>query len=327
MTQDIDLVIPWVDGNDVEWKKEKDKCLEAGDRRVNRYRDWDNLQYIFRGIEKYMPWIRKIHFVTWGHLPEWLNVEHPKLNIVKHQDYIPEKYLPTFSSHTIEMNLHRIKGVAEQFIYTNDDIFFLKDISVEDFFVEGLPVDRAWECVHQFKKGGIDTIIGNDLEIINEHFCKRETIKKYKRKWFSVKYGKHLLKNMYLLPMGNFTGFEFYHLPNAYLKRTFKEVWEKEADILDQTCMHKFRNKLDVNQWLMKYWQLVSGTFHAEGRVEGQFFSIGRDDQKIQEAIDNKIYKMICLSDDIEKINFEKEKQFLKECLDKALPEKSLFEL
>ena len=36
---------------------------------------------------------------------------------------------------------------------------------------------------------------------------------------------------------------------------------------------------------------------------------------------------MICLSDDIEKINFEKEKQFLKECLDKALPEKSLFEL
>ena len=128
MTQDIDLVIPWVDGNDVEWKKEKDKCLEAGDGRVNRYRDWDNLRYVFRGIEKYMPWIRKIHFVTWGHLPEWLNVEHPKLNIVKHQDYIPEKYLPTFSSHTIEMNLHRIKGLAEQFIYTNDDIFFLKDI-------------------------------------------------------------------------------------------------------------------------------------------------------------------------------------------------------
>ena len=132
---------------------------------------------------------------------------------------------------------------------------------------------------------------------------------------------------MYLLPMGNFTGFEFYHLPNAYLKKTFKEVWEKEADTLDQTCMHKFRNKSDVNQWLMKYWQLVSGTFHAEGRVEGKFFSIGRDDQEIQEAIDNKLYKMICLSDDIEKINFEKEKQFLKKCLDKALPEKSLFEL
>ena len=57
-------------------------------------------------------------------------------------------------------------------------------------------------------------------------------------------------------------------------------------------------------------------------KIAGYDFHIG-----YPAFVDNKLYKMICLSDDIEKINFEKEKQFLKKCLDKALPEKSLFEL
>ena len=59
--------------------------------------------------------IQKIHFVTWGHIPEWLNTEHPKLNIVRHEDFIPEKFRPTFNSHTIEWNFHRIPGLAEKF--------------------------------------------------------------------------------------------------------------------------------------------------------------------------------------------------------------------
>ena len=27
-----------------------------------RYRDWQNLKYWFRAVEKYAPWVRKIHF-------------------------------------------------------------------------------------------------------------------------------------------------------------------------------------------------------------------------------------------------------------------------
>ena len=59
-TQDIDFVITWVDGNDLEWKREKaarlghtdmDISVNADDRK-ERYRDWDNLRYWFRGVEK-----------------------------------------------------------------------------------------------------------------------------------------------------------------------------------------------------------------------------------------------------------------------------------
>ena len=120
----IDIVIPWVDPSDPKWQMDRDKYSprvtnEEDDREI-RYRDWENLQFLFRGIEKYAPWVNKVHFITYGHLPKWLNVNAPKLNIVKHEDYIPKEYLPLFSSHGIELNMHRIEGLSEKFIYFND---------------------------------------------------------------------------------------------------------------------------------------------------------------------------------------------------------------
>ena len=85
----IDFVLLWVDGSDPAWLEEKNKYSDV---QVNvsasaaRYRDWDNLQYWFRGVEKYAPWVNKIFFITWGHLPKWLNINHPKLQIVRHEE-------------------------------------------------------------------------------------------------------------------------------------------------------------------------------------------------------------------------------------------------
>ena len=82
-TEGIDFVITWVDGSDPVWQLEKKKTLEDSgmkaktDDRKERYRDWDNLRYWFRGVEQFAPWVRKIHFVTWGHLPEWLDPSAP----------------------------------------------------------------------------------------------------------------------------------------------------------------------------------------------------------------------------------------------------------
>ena len=110
MEDPIDFVITWVDGNDPEWKKERDQyaALVHGekDNSIIRYRDWDLLRYWFRGVERFAPWVNNIFFVTWGHLPEWLNTDHPKLRIVKHSDFIPAEYLPTFSSNVFEYYFH-----------------------------------------------------------------------------------------------------------------------------------------------------------------------------------------------------------------------------
>ena len=101
----IDIVIPWVDPNDPAWQAEKRKYHDPGneeaDAREIRYRDWDNLKYVFRSIEKCAPWVRKVHFITCGQIPEWMNVNNPKLHLVNHTDYIPAEYLTTFSSQVI----------------------------------------------------------------------------------------------------------------------------------------------------------------------------------------------------------------------------------
>ena len=72
-------------------KKKQNMIILVSDDRDIRYRDWDNLQFWFRGVEKFAPWVNKIHFVTYGHLPKWLNVNNKKLNIVNHKDFMPER--------------------------------------------------------------------------------------------------------------------------------------------------------------------------------------------------------------------------------------------
>ena len=127
MKQDvIDFVIPWVDDTDELWLKKMAEFTGQDTKIGNceaRYRDWDTLKYWFRGVEKFAPWVRHIYFISDNQKPEWLNTEHPKLKWIKHSDYIERQYLPTFSSHTIEWNLHRIEGLSENFVYFNDDVF------------------------------------------------------------------------------------------------------------------------------------------------------------------------------------------------------------
>src|SRR5699024_6779837 len=194
MQNKIDFILPWVDGNDKLWqyKKSKYENNDSTDKRTLRYRDWDNLQYWFRGVEKFAPWVNKVHFITWGHVPKWLNTDHSKINIVKHEDYIPAKYLPTFSSHTIELNLHRIKGLSEQFIYFNDDMFIINKINPIDFFETNLPKDIAVlrPNISNFRYS-TSAIEANNMEIINTKYKKNKAIKRNFFKWFSFKYNKH----------------------------------------------------------------------------------------------------------------------------------------
>ena len=145
---DIDFVVLWVDGSDPVWQAEKakyqGKTLDDSNA-PNRFRDWGLMPYWFRAVEKFAPWVRKIHFVTCGHVPAFLNLAHPKLHHVKHEGFLPPEVLPTFSSHAIEMNLHRIPGLAEHFVYFNDDMFLIRSVPETAFFRDGLPCTYGGE--------------------------------------------------------------------------------------------------------------------------------------------------------------------------------------
>ena len=127
---DIDFVITWVDMDDPAWQA--DFAKYSGNRANTkngvskaRFRDYGFLKYWFRGVEKFAPWVRKIHFVTSGQKPEWLDETNPKIHLVNHKEYIPEQFLPTYNSVVIERYLHKIPDLAEHFVYFNDDFYLI----------------------------------------------------------------------------------------------------------------------------------------------------------------------------------------------------------
>ena len=174
MNEKIDFVLLWVDGNDPKWLKEKEKYSSSKNlgtsNTKNRFRDWNNLQYWFRAVEKYSSWVNKIFFVTWGHVPSWLK-ENKKLQIVKHEDFIPKEYLPTFNSNTIILNLHRIKGLSENFVLFNDDMFLNDYVKETDFFINGIPRDQfSYNLISSTgnENDSFNHMLLNNIDIINK---------------------------------------------------------------------------------------------------------------------------------------------------------------
>lgn len=338
---EIDFVVTWVDGNDPEWQKEKSKYSgkSTGDDRVKRYRDWDLLRYWFRGIEKCAPWVHAVHFVTCGHLPEWLNTDNPKLHIVNHKDYIPEKYLPTFSCRPIELNIHKIPGLSDDFVYFNDDMFLLQTVTEKDFFIGGRPCDTAIlqaSYIHgedtngeKLKPENYNTSNLMNLVPINRNFHKKESVHRNLGKWFSPKYGTAMGRTLLLMPWKEFTGFKNLHLPYSYNKKTFEEAWEKEEYLLDRACSHKFRDSTDVSSRMMSFWQIAEGNFAPRSPKTGQYYSIcdnAEKNEKLFEAVKTRKHKMVCINDEYSGNEFEQTRQRLIDSFEIAFPEKSAFE-
>lgn len=324
---DIDFVIIWVDGNDPDWRAEREKYQKKrSDSDESRYRDWGILRYWFRTVELYAPWVRRIHFVTNGQKPEWLNLENRKINFVKHSDFIPSEYLPTFSSHTIELNLHRIPNLSEKFVYFNDDMYINRRVKPSDFFRGDTPCDSAILSTIKIERNGISSIILNNLKIINDRFDFRESVKKYPFKWFNLKYGKQLLRTFLLLPWHYFVGFYEMHIPYSYRKDIFVDIWNKEKLQLESTCRHKFRDDGDVNQWLIRYWILASGKFFPRSANVGKLYFVNETTLDVCDEIRNHKHKLFCISDSDSIIDFEKSRLEIQQAFEKEYPNKSEYE-
>lgn len=146
MNLPIDIVLPWVNDSDPAWNEEKRKYMDEKTGAIEasnlRFQSWDNLHLWFRAIEECMPWANKVFLVTCGQIPNFLVEDHPKVEIVDHRNFIPEEYLPTFNSNTIEMNMYRIKELSENFILFSDDVFPLQPIAEEYYFKDNKVCDK-----------------------------------------------------------------------------------------------------------------------------------------------------------------------------------------
>lgn len=291
-----------------------------------RFRDYGLLKYWFRGVEKFAPWVNKIHFVTCGQKPEWLDENHPKINLVNHSDFIPSEYLPVFNSNLIEIYMHRIPGLSEHFVYFNDDFFIINDVEESRFFTDGLPNDIAAFRTN-FGFSQYAKMLQNNIRLINKYFDKKVVLEKDADKWYFKGYKSKARMNYWLKFYPKFVTLRTPHNAQPYLKSTFDDVWTHCGDELTAMSVNRLRSATDLTPELFKTWQICSSNFHPYNTYENtKMFPLLIKSKKAIEAIREQKYKLICINDNVHIRNYEQTLIAINEAFESVLPAKSKFE-
>jgi hypothetical protein len=144
----IDVVIAWVDGADRKHRAIRKRYLAdpGGDAKPKpaahieqRFSDNDEIRFCLRSIHNYAPWVRTIWLVTDNQVPAAIHrrlASRHNVHIVDHREIFRgyEQFLPTFNSLAIETMLWRIEGLADRFLYFNDDMMLVGPAEPTDFF-------------------------------------------------------------------------------------------------------------------------------------------------------------------------------------------------
>lgn len=329
----IDIVILWVDDEDQEWLEKKETWQEKCgiiNNQPERYRNWDNLHFMFRSIEKYASWVNHIYIVTDKQKPNWLNIQDNNITIVDHEEIMDAEDLPTFNSSAIELNIHKIPGLSENFVYFNDDMFLIDYVQPEDFFIDGVPKEMAaLNLIMPSKINRSRYVMFNNVTLINDTFDKKETLRNKPFKWINYKNGLSAIRTLLLLPWSEFSNFKQTHLPASHKKSTYTEIWTKYEKELKKSTSYKFRSLNNYNQWLIKDWQLAANNFLPQDLKFGKVYQLYTKDDvsKCVEHIEKSKTKVICVNDNEYLEDFPYAKSKVNKAFEVKYPVKSKYEL
>ena len=327
--EDVDIVITWVDGSDPVWQEDYKKYTKKT-YDFARYEDTGTLKYIFRGLEAFMPWVRKVHLVTYGHLPEWLDADHPMLNIVKHCEIIAPENLPTFNSRNIEMAFLNIPDLSEKFIYFNDDTLVVKPLGKSRFFKNDLPVDNIRLCALHYD-GMFTHTLHEMSSIIQKEMALMTKLEKIKL-CLSIKYSiRRNLRNLMFILGGDPPNFTFYHFPQAHLKSNIQSFHEDYAEKAAYTLRQKFRTPFCCNNFVFRFLGLVRNKFYPDRDLKDTMYILYDSADSLEQQIKdnfNDNTALLCFgeSERFEYHEYDRTKEIIPIFLDSILGSKSSYE-
>ena len=239
----VDAVFTWVDGADPIWRRRKDEALAAFQNvhplaaNDSRYASRDELRYAMRAVHAFAPWIRRIFLVTDDQVPAWLDAEHPDVTVVSHREIFGDTgRLPTFNSQAIESRLHRIPGLAEHFLYLNDDVLLGRPVWPGMFFTPG-GLTRFFPS---------PALIGSAGPTRDD--VPAQSSGKNNRRLIQETFGRVLTKRMM-------------HTPHPSRRSVLAEIEERFAEPVTATAAHQFRHPEDVAvlSSLQQYYAYLTG--------------------------------------------------------------------
>ncbi|MFH8485364.1 stealth conserved region 3 domain-containing protein [Streptomyces longisporoflavus] len=279
----VDAVYTWVDDSDPEWRDRRDAALGGGgdgasaDHGAVRFRNRDELRYSLRSLAANAPWIRHIYLVTAGQTPAWLDADHPGVTVVDHRDLFadPEAALPTFNSHSIESQLHRIEGLSEHFLYLNDDMFLGRPTTPQTFFHSSGLSRFFWSSA---------SVPALPVSPDDEGYLA------------AAKNNRALLEKEF----GRTATHSFFHAPYALHRSVLAELTERFPDELGATARSRFRSNGDI--------ALVSSLHHHYAYLTGRavpagisydFVDIGRraDHARLGQLLQSRDKTAFCIGE------------------------------
>ncbi len=231
VTEPVDVVYTWVDGADPAWQTRMRSVLgEVDPTAINetatsdsRFATRDELRYSLRSLEMYAGWVRRVHLVTDGQVPEWLDTDHPKIRVVDHRDIFSDpSVLPVFNSHAIESQLHRVPGLADRYLYLNDDVFFGRSVEPELFFeANGLTKFFLSEMLLD-----VDPPSVRDMPVLS-----------------AAKNNRALVEKLF----GRTVTTKFKHTPHPQNRHVLEELEEQFPELFRQVVASRFRHPGDIS--------------------------------------------------------------------------------
>ena len=285
VTFPVDVVYTWVDGSDPQWRADKERflddqqpgLLDSLSSDTSRFTDREELRYSLRSLCSYAPFVRNVYVVTAGQVPAWLRTEHPRLRVVSHEDiFHAPGALPTFNSHAIESQLHHIDGLAEHYLYLNDDVFFGRLLTAKAFFhANGL----AKFFPSRTGQVGLGPPDPRDSPLVNTGKRNRELIEgRFGRCPVSV----------------------FRHAAHPQLRSVMFEMEDEFAEAFARTASHRFRSIDDVSVAAALHHDYAYLTRRAvPGELRYAYVDIGDRTQArhLEEKIPWQALDVFCLND------------------------------
>lgn len=277
----VDVVYTWVDGADDEWNDAREERLaeltgtaltrESSGRA--RFESRDELRYSMRSLHLFAPWVRKIHLVTAGQVPPWLDTDHPQITVVDHRDILPADALPTFNSHAIETALHRVPGLSEQWVYFNDDVFLGRPVRKEIFFSPA----GLFAAFMSPTTVGLDDVPGAPPFL--------------KAAWNN----RRLLQDTF----GSITTNNLAHTPHPHRRSVLDEIERRFPEAVSTTAQAPFRSDTDLAMLssLGQHYGLVTGTAYV-GQADFEFVNLSNSDlaRQLRQLLDRD-QDFFCLGD------------------------------
>lgn len=316
VTFPIDLVYTWVDGNDPDWVASKNATLRQLNRNDHpvdahgpyRYQHHDELRYSLRSVAQFADFVRHIFIVTDGQVPPWLNTEHSDVTIVDHREIFPgDGHLPTFNSHAIESRLHHIKGLAEHYLYLNDDFLFGRPVTAQQFFhSNGMtkfflsPALIGAEAPSQAGRS-VDAAATNTRRLVYERF-------------------------------GRVAGHKVKHAPYPQRRSVVYEMEQALADEFHTTAASRVRAPGDVAipSSLFHYYAYLTGRA-VPGRLTSRYVSLGQRGlrRRLRALRRRENFDTVCLNDSIDAnaADRERRRRVMGRFMETYWPAKSPFEL